>query len=127
MEKVKDIEIRKEALSLLTKISCGWRRPHKEANLVSLSGISTRFLEYYKVNERLNLVWTVVIHEEKYDYKQVLVVWDISALSDIAEVAKKLHNFFQSYPLDVMSLCRYKHLEGYALCLYLFFLWIYLF
>ncbi|KAG5534417.1 hypothetical protein RHGRI_022517 [Rhododendron griersonianum] len=112
MEKVKDIEIRKEALSLLIKISCGWRRPHKEANLISLSGISTRFLEYYKVNERLNLVWTVVIHEEKYDYKQVLVVWDISALSDIAEVAKKLDNFFRSYPLDVMSLCRYKHLEG---------------
>ncbi|KAG5534415.1 hypothetical protein RHGRI_022515 [Rhododendron griersonianum] len=105
MEKVKDIEIRKEALSLLIKISCGWRRPHKEANLISLSGISTRFLEYYKVNERLNLVWTVVIHEEKYDYKQVLVVWDISALSDIAEVAKKLDNFFRSYPLDVMSLC----------------------
>lgn len=126
MEKVKDIEIRKEVLSLLTKLSCGWHRPHKEPNLISLRGISTWFLEYYKVNELLNLVCSVGIHEEKYDYNQILMVWDLSALSDIAKVAKKLDNFFWNYPFDVRSLCKYKHLEGYALCLYWFFLWFFL-
>lgn len=112
MEEVKDIEIRKEALSLVTKLSSGWRWSHKEANLISLSGISTQLLEYYKVNELLNLVWTVGIREEKYNYIQVLLVWDLSVLSDIAKIAKKLDNLFWSYSLYARSLCKYKHWEG---------------
>ncbi|PSS21431.1 Helicase MAGATAMA 3 [Actinidia chinensis var. chinensis] len=112
MEKIKNIEIRKEALSLLTKLSSGWRQPHKEGNLNSLTGISGQLLEYFKVNELLNLVCTVVIGEEKSNYIQVLKAWDILPLSDIPKLAKKLDNFFGSYTGDIVSFCKFKCVEG---------------
>ncbi|KAF5957928.1 hypothetical protein HYC85_005153 [Camellia sinensis] len=112
MEKIKNIEIRKEVLCLLTKLSSGWHQPHKEGSPISLDGISTQLLEYYRVNELLNLVWTIDILKENSNCIQVLKVWDILALSDIPKLAKNLDNYFESYTVDVMNLCKFKLVEG---------------
>ncbi|KAA8547644.1 hypothetical protein F0562_004073 [Nyssa sinensis] len=112
MAKIKSIEIRMEALSLLTKLSSGWRQPHKEGSLIVMDGMSAQLLEHYKVNGLLHIVWTVDILEENSSYTQILRVWDIVPLFDIPNLAKHLDNFFGNYTMDIINLCRFKCVKG---------------
>jgi hypothetical protein len=108
-------EIRKEVISLLAKLSSGWRQPHEERNLVVHYGTSSQLLEIYKVDEQLNLVWTVDILNEDSHHIQVMKVWDVVPLSKIPRLAKQLDIIFGSYTVDKMHRCKHKCVEGYEL------------
>ncbi|XP_059449161.1 uncharacterized protein LOC132180378 isoform X2 [Corylus avellana] len=105
-------EIRKEVMSLLAKLSSGWRQPHEERNLIVHYGTSSQLLEIYKVDELLNLVWTVDILKEDSYHIQVMKVWDVLPLSDIPRLAKQLDILFGSYTVDKMHLCKHICVEG---------------
>jgi hypothetical protein len=107
--------IRKEVISLLVKLSSGWRQPHEERNLIVHYGTSSQLLEIYKVDEQLNLVWTIDIFKEDSYHIQVMKVWDVVPLSDIPRLAKELDILFGSYTVDKMHRCKDRCVEGYEL------------
>uniref|UniRef100_A0A6P4A234 uncharacterized protein LOC107422114 n=1 Tax=Ziziphus jujuba TaxID=326968 RepID=A0A6P4A234_ZIZJJ len=112
MVRVKNNELCKQVLSLLEKLSNGWRQPQKGRNLIVHDKISSQLLEYYKVNDQLYLVWTIDIIQENSNHIQVLKVLDILPLSSIAELEKQLEILFKSYQLDKISRCKYKCNDG---------------
>ncbi|KAK9287875.1 hypothetical protein L1049_016317 [Liquidambar formosana] len=112
MARIKSIEIRKEVITLLGKLSTGWREPHKKKNLTVMDGTSSQLLEQYRVNKQLNLVWTVDILEENSNHIQVLKVWDILPISEIPKLAKRLDVLFDNYTTAVMNRCKFKFIEG---------------
>nr|XP_048333039.1 uncharacterized protein LOC107434514 isoform X2 [Ziziphus jujuba var. spinosa] len=112
MVRVKNNELCKQVLSLLEKLSNGWRQPQKGRNLIVHDKISSQLLEYYKVNDQLYLVWTIDIIQENSNHIQVLKVLDILPLSSIAELEKQLEILFESYQLDKINRCKYKCSDG---------------
>lgn len=116
MIRVKNNELCKEVLSLLEKLSNGWRcQLNNRRNRIVKEKISSQLLEHYKVNDQLYLVWTIDVLEENSNFIQVLKVLDIRPLSNIAELAKQLQILFESYKTDKISRCKYKCNDGYAL------------
>lgn len=115
MVRVKNNELCKEVLSLLEKLSNGWRRqPNNGRSHIVKENICSQLLEHYKVNDKLYLVWTIDILEENSNYIQVLKVLDILPLSNIAQLAKQLEILFESCKTDKISRCKYKCDDGYA-------------
>ena len=110
--RTRNAEIHKKVMSLLAKLSSGWRQPHEERNLIVYYETS-QLIEIYKVDEQLNLVWTVDILKEDSYYIQVMKVWDVVPLSDIPRLAKQLDILFGSYAVDKMHRCKDRCVEGY--------------
>jgi hypothetical protein len=115
ISRIRNAEIRSAVLSLLAKLTSGWRQPHERRNLIDHNGTSSELLEVYKVNRQLNLVWTVAILEEYSHYIQVMEVWDVARLSDIQKLSKQLDVVFGSYTADKIHRCKHRCLEGYEL------------
>ncbi|PON87681.1 P-loop containing nucleoside triphosphate hydrolase [Trema orientale] len=111
LARVKENELCKEMLSLLQKLSCGWRQARKESNLFKNSGTSTQIVEHYKVNH-MYIVWTVDILREKSHHIQILKVWDVLVLSDVPKLSNQLETLYRNYSQDKMSRCKYTHKEG---------------
>ncbi|CAI9763492.1 unnamed protein product [Fraxinus pennsylvanica] len=112
MSKIKGIDIRKEALSLLEKLSSGWRQLHKHEILSNLDGASSQFLEIYDVKESFKLIWTVDILRENLNDIQVIKILNVLPSSEIITLAKKLDELFGNYTVNYMSRCMCKRLEG---------------
>ncbi|KAF8407481.1 hypothetical protein HHK36_006615 [Tetracentron sinense] len=111
MERIKSVEICKEVVSLLMKLSSGWRHPRKEGNL-NLMDSTSQLLEQYSVNELHKLVWSVDIQQENSNYIQVLKIWDILHFPDIPKLSKRLDIIFGNYTVANMNRCRFKCMEG---------------
>ncbi|KAB1211379.1 putative helicase MAGATAMA 3 [Morella rubra] len=109
---IRNAEICKEVLSLLAKLSSGWRQPPEERNPIVLDGTSSQLLEMYKVNGQLYLVWNVDVIKEDSHYLQVMKVWDVVRPYDIPKVAEDLDAEFQSFSEDKMQRCKHKCVEG---------------
>ncbi|XP_062002417.1 uncharacterized protein LOC133720228 isoform X1 [Rosa rugosa] len=109
--KIKDTVILREVLALLTKLSSGWRRPHKDKGNLVYDGTSAQLLEKYKIKGRLNLIWTVDILQENAHYVQVMKFWDILPFSHIPELAKRLDIVFGNFTVDKMNRCRHKCID----------------
>lgn len=114
MSIIQDIEIRKEALSLLTKLSSGLRWPCNDKSLIVTDGKSAHLVELCKVNCMNYIVWSIDVVKEQSTYSQVLKVWDMFPPSKIPNLLKDLDYLFRSYNMDLMHLCKFKKLEGYA-------------
>ncbi|XP_059643473.1 uncharacterized protein LOC132285322 [Cornus florida] len=112
MAKIRDLKTSKEVLSLLTKLSSGWRRPQEDKILSDMNGVSSQLLEKYNVNGQQNLIWTVSILRENSNFIQVLMVWDVVPLSKIPELAKRLDIIFGDLSEATMNLCIHKSVEG---------------
>ncbi|KAL7231117.1 hypothetical protein ACSBR2_009396 [Camellia fascicularis] len=112
MARIKNVEVRKEVLSLLEKLSSGWRLHHEKDKVLDMNGTSSELLELYKVNGLLNLAWSVDIVKENSEDVQVLKVWDILPLSDIPKLANCLDTVFGNYTVDFMNRCKCKRFEG---------------
>jgi len=112
--RVKNVRICKEVLSLLAKLSNGWRQrqSRKKRSLMVPSGISSPLIEQYNVSGQLNMVWTVDILQENSFWIHVLKVWDILPSSDIPKLAMSLDTLFWNYTEEQMNLCLYKCMEG---------------
>ncbi|KAE8021889.1 hypothetical protein FH972_007739 [Carpinus fangiana] len=112
ISRIRNAEIRSAVLSLLAKLTSGWRQPHERRNLIDHDGTSSELLEVYKVDRQLNLVWTVDILKEYSHHIQVMKVWDVARLSDTQKLAKQLDIVFGSYTVDKMHRCKHRCLEG---------------
>ncbi|GKV00265.1 hypothetical protein SLEP1_g12984 [Rubroshorea leprosula] len=107
---IKNTQTTNQLLTLLEKLSSGWRlMPNKKTHYVLDS--SSAFLELYPVNDLLNLLWTVDIIKENSHYKQVLKIWDILPLQDVPKVAEHLDSLFVNYTVDKINRCKYRSLE----------------
>ncbi|KAM7523914.1 hypothetical protein LguiA_013816 [Lonicera macranthoides] len=114
MTKIKNLRIRKEVFSLLTKLSSGWRRPQKDRIQSGMPLASSMVIEQYNVNAVLKLIWTVEIFRESSEHIQVLKVWDVLPVSKIPALVKHLNVLFGNYTVDIMNHCNCKSVEGYA-------------
>ena len=114
-------------LSLLEKLSSGWRQPHIGSVHVVHDETSSQLVECYLVNMEQYLVWTVDILKEDLHYIQVLQVWDILPQSGIPELSKQIDFFYRRYSADMLSRCKYKHYDGYTLLLIIYFIHGYIF
>ncbi|KAJ6364485.1 hypothetical protein OIU76_029440 [Salix suchowensis] len=82
------IKARQEVITLLVKLSSGWRQSPEEKNIIVPDGTSSELLENYRVNDKLSLIWTVDIVKEKKNDTQILKVWDVLPLPDFTETSK---------------------------------------
>ncbi|XP_010317671.1 uncharacterized protein [Solanum lycopersicum] len=108
--RIKDVEISKEVISLLVKLSSGWRKAEKKNMFSNKGGNSSGLLEEYFV-KHLKLIWTVDIQQQNSTYLQVLKIWDILPGCHIPKFAKNLDTHFGQYTVDMMNRCRYKRVE----------------
>lgn len=107
-----DFEIRKEVVSLLGKLSSGWRKDGN--NKVNIEGTYT-VLEEYHVTKHLRLIWAVDVVVENSLCIQVLKIWDVLPPNKIDELAKRLtEKLYRNYTVNMISRCNENHVEGYA-------------
>ncbi|KAJ8770540.1 hypothetical protein K2173_018031 [Erythroxylum novogranatense] len=104
-------DIQKEVISLLGKLSTGWRQPCSDGSITGLEAIS-ELLEYYKVSNFLYLIWSVDTIKENSNNVQVLKVWDILPLRRTRKLSKLLDSIFQKYTVENMNRCKHKFVEG---------------
>ncbi|CAI9276325.1 unnamed protein product [Lactuca saligna] len=109
MERIQSLYIRKQVVSLLVKLSDGWRQ-HRKSNRNNFNDTPGIYdiLETYNLDGRLYLVWSVDIVYENSLCAQVLKVWDILPLSQIQQCAKSLEQVFGNYTLDMIKRCQTK-------------------
>nr|TKS15567.1 hypothetical protein D5086_0000032620 [Populus alba] len=107
-------EARQEVISLLAKLSSGWRQYPEERNIVVRHGTPPVQLEQYRVNDQLHLIWTVDIIKENSNHTQILKAWDVLPLPDLPKLARRLDDVFGNYTVDKMNRCKHRCIEGYA-------------
>ncbi|KAK4416944.1 putative ATP-dependent helicase C29A10.10c [Sesamum alatum] len=110
--RIRDLGIQKEAVSLLVKLSNGWRPQHKDEAVCSIAGVSSQLLEWCDVKGPLKLIWTVDILRENSTDTQVIKVLDILPEPEIQELAKEFDILFGNYTVNQMSRCLCKQIEG---------------
>ncbi|CAI9763498.1 unnamed protein product [Fraxinus pennsylvanica] len=111
MSKIQDIVICKEVISLLEKLSDGWRRLHKPEILSNMDIAASQLLELYDVKGPLKLIWTIDILRENSSDVQVIKVLDILPSYEISKLAKKLDSVLGKYTADHISQCLFKRVE----------------
>ncbi|GJY49543.1 UvrD-like helicase, ATP-binding domain, P-loop containing nucleoside triphosphate hydrolase [Tanacetum coccineum] len=100
--------LKKQVLNLLLKLSSGWRPKNRSIDLCCEN--SSQILKQFKV-EGYYVICTIDIIKE-VSYTQVLKVWDILALEEIAELRKRLENIYSAYTDDYIKRCSEKYFEG---------------
>ncbi|KAB5560828.1 hypothetical protein DKX38_005785 [Salix brachista] len=111
IKKVK-IKARQEVITLLVKLSSGWRQSPEERNIIVPHGTSSELLENYRVNVKLSLIWTVDIVKENKNKTQILKVWDVLPLPDLPKLACRLDDVLGNYTVSKMNRCKQKCIEG---------------
>ncbi|KAJ6290834.1 hypothetical protein OIU78_026562 [Salix suchowensis] len=105
-------EARQEVISLLAKLSSGWRQSPEERNIIVRHGTSSEQLEQYRVNDQLHLIWTVDTIMEKSNHSQILKVWDVLPAPDVPKLARRLDAVIGNYTVDKINRCKHKCVEG---------------
>ncbi|KAJ8769973.1 hypothetical protein K2173_009055 [Erythroxylum novogranatense] len=105
-------DIQNEVISLLGKLSTGWRQPCSDRSITMLEATCSEILECYRVNDMLYLIWSVDTMKEKSNYIQVLKVWDVLPRRGIRKLSKRLDSIFQKYTEENMNRCKHKFVEG---------------
>ncbi|KAM0022021.1 putative P-loop containing nucleoside triphosphate hydrolase, DNA2/NAM7 helicase, helicase [Helianthus debilis subsp. tardiflorus] len=110
-----DHEIFNEVVSLLVKLSNGWREPEKGGNsLVNTEGSCT-LIEEYEVTKDLYLIWAVDIVAQDAVCSQVLMVWGVLSATKFEELSKMLmEKVYGNYTINMMNRCKERHTEGYV-------------
>ncbi|KAH7851793.1 hypothetical protein Vadar_016547 [Vaccinium darrowii] len=111
--KIKNVDIRKEVLYIIQRLSSGWHQHRKVNNILKrMGGTSSQLLELCAVNGFLNLIWSVDIVRENSKDIQVLKFWDVLPMAEIPRLAKCLDTLFGNYTVDKMNRCKYRRFEG---------------
>ncbi|KAL6552045.1 hypothetical protein OROGR_008199 [Orobanche gracilis] len=109
ISRVRDLGTLKKVISVLVKLSNGWR-PQKKAET---DGASCQLLEQCDVNgPLLKLLWTVVVLRENSTDTQVIKILDILPQTDIAKMAKQFNILLGNYTMNQMSRCLCKRTQG---------------
>ncbi|PQQ08561.1 helicase SEN1-like [Prunus yedoensis var. nudiflora] len=109
---IKTPEIRQDVISLIQKLSNGWRQSQNDKVIIGRGGTSAELLETYEVNELLYLFWSVEIHKQDSYFVQVMKIWDIVPLSDIPKLTERLDIIFGNYTVDKMNRCKHRCFDG---------------
>ncbi|XP_071707110.1 DNA polymerase alpha-associated DNA helicase A-like [Rutidosis leptorrhynchoides] len=105
-----EIEIRKEVVSLVGKLSRGWRKDDDDK--VQLEG-TCMYLDEYNVTQNLRLIWTVDVVAEDSLCIQVLKMWDILLPNKVQELAKILTDkVYGNYTVNMINRCKEKQVDG---------------
>lgn len=115
ISRIKNIGVCKEVISILQRLSSGWDQHRKVTVPNRPGGASSQLLELDRVNELLNLIWSVDVVSESSKDIQVLKVWDILPTAEIPELANHLDTVFGNYTVNKMNRCLCRSFEGYAL------------
>ncbi|KAH1105691.1 hypothetical protein J1N35_009459 [Gossypium stocksii] len=117
MSNIKDKEVHKQTIKVMEKLASGWHDNEKKKMTVGDDdGCCFGLLQVSLIGDgELSLVWSVELEMVKGNSEwviQVLKVWDIVPLLDVAKVAQKLHILFAEYTVEKISRCRYQCTEG---------------
>lgn len=107
MVSIFNTEVHKEVVSLLEKLSRGWRL--KDRNFYTIHG---NLLVQYNVIGQFNLLWSVDILEDDSYCIQILKVCDIVSFRETSRAVKQLCSLFENYTDDRIQRCKFKRLEG---------------
>ncbi|KAL5723313.1 hypothetical protein ACHQM5_006726 [Ranunculus cassubicifolius] len=111
--KIKSVQTRKELISLLIKLSNGWRNPsQKQRDLSLMDDISSQLLEEYNLDGQLNVFWTVDVMREGSKVIQVMKFWDILPLSEVSRLVQRLNLIVGGYTVNNMNRCKAKCRQG---------------
>ncbi|KAL7614112.1 hypothetical protein Lser_V15G07023 [Lactuca serriola] len=106
-----DTKICKEVVTILLKLSSGWRKDGN--NKVNLEGTSM-LLEVYEVTQNLCLIWAVDIVVQNSLCIQVIKIWDVLPATKNEQLAKILvEKVYGNYTVNMMNRCKEKRVEGY--------------
>ncbi|KAL8472338.1 hypothetical protein ACS0TY_029523 [Phlomoides rotata] len=106
-----DIEIQKEVVSLLVKLSNGFHE-HQKDETAYLVRTTPQLLKCSVVKGPLRIVWTIGILREIETDIQVIQVFDILPRSQIPELATEFDLLFGNYTVNQMSRFLDKRIEG---------------
>ena len=120
-QKLKSVRTKKSVISLLLKISNGWRP--KKFSVICES--SSQIIKQFKVEGLYIVCANDIVKEwsdmaEELRYSQVLKIWDILPIEDIPKLVKRLDSMFGKYTVHFINCCQEKCLEGYV-CHFSFF------
>ncbi|KAJ1399973.1 UvrD-like helicase, ATP-binding domain [Sesbania bispinosa] len=107
-KKLRSERTKKSVISLLLKISSGWRPKRIKVDL--LCGNSSKMLKQFKVEGLFVVCSKDIIKESRYT--QVLKIWDILPPEDIPKIVKRLDSIFGSYTDGFISRCSEQCFEG---------------
>ncbi|KAL2343586.1 hypothetical protein Fmac_004871 [Flemingia macrophylla] len=107
-KKLRSEQTKKSVISLLLKLSSGWRPKRMNVNLVCEN--SSQILKHFKVGRLFVVCSTDIVKESRYT--QVLKIWDVLPLEDIPKLVKRLDSIFGSYTDEFISRCSAKCIEG---------------
>ncbi|KAL8476390.1 hypothetical protein ACS0TY_028893 [Phlomoides rotata] len=111
ISRVKDIEMKKEVVSVVEKLSNGFHEHHKDETRY-LDGTYSQLLKCSAVKGPLRLVWTIDILSENRRDIQAIKVLDVLPQSQISELADEFELLFGNYTMNQMSRCVAKRTEG---------------
>ncbi|XP_026393453.1 uncharacterized protein LOC113288585 [Papaver somniferum] len=104
--RLKSIQTQKSVINLLLKLSNGWS-PKK---VDSICGNSLQLVKQFRVGQ-LYVISAVDIM--KYSsYVQVLKIWDILPVEEMAKLVKRLDSIFSMYTDDFVNRCRERNADG---------------
>ncbi|CBI22562.3 unnamed protein product, partial [Vitis vinifera] len=109
MAKIMNTAVHKEVLSLLEKLSSGWRP--KVRNPYAING--THLMQYI-IKRQFHLLWAVDIVEENSCYIQVLKVYNIVPSHETTGVTRDLCASFEKFTIDHINRCKYTSGQGEA-------------
>ncbi|TYI16646.1 hypothetical protein ES332_A08G269100v1 [Gossypium tomentosum] len=117
MSNIKNKEVHKQTIKVMEKLASGWHDDEKKKMIVGDDdGCCFGLLQVSLIGDgKLSLVWSVELETVKESSEwviQVLKVWDVLPLLDVAKVAQKLHILFAEYTAEKISRCRYRCTEG---------------
>ncbi|KAK9115678.1 hypothetical protein Sjap_014625 [Stephania japonica] len=112
LKDVRSAEAREEVISMLKKLSNGWRDPEKERDLKVTEIGTSQLLKFYEVDKEHILVWTVDLLKENLQCIQVLKFWAISTCYEMPDLAKSLNHSFRKYTTEDIDRRKFKCLEG---------------
>ncbi|KAI3794407.1 hypothetical protein L1987_37038 [Smallanthus sonchifolius] len=108
-----DHEICNKVLSLLVKLSGGWREPENTGNAKATTEGTCTLLEEYKVTHDLRLIWAVDIIAQNSVCIQVLKVWSVLPATKVEELSKTLmEKVYGNYTVNMMNSFKERHAEG---------------
>ncbi|KAG9137009.1 hypothetical protein Leryth_013853 [Lithospermum erythrorhizon] len=112
MTGIKSDEIRKQVISILRKLSSGWRMPQPRSSLKNMhDGIASQLMEICDVKANLKLIWTTDILKENSLHIQVIKIWDVMPSAKIPDLARRIDMSFGEYSTSIIERCKDKQIE----------------
>ncbi|KAL3731199.1 hypothetical protein ACJRO7_028125 [Eucalyptus globulus] len=106
--KLASLRIKMSIIMLLSRLSSGWRP--KKRNVDIICEHSSHIVRQFKA-EGLYVLCTIDVVKE-LRYIQILKIWDVMPLEDVAKLIKRLDSIFETYSDDFISRCNEKCFEG---------------